>query len=48
MASLAPGLERREAPEDVAEVLAWASFPLATQEGHGHLARRRRRGAGGR
>lgn len=32
VANLAPALERRAAPEHVAEVLAWASFPLATQE----------------
>lgn len=32
LANLAPGLERRGAPADVAEVLRWAGYPLATQE----------------
>ena len=32
MASVAPDVERREAPQSVAEVLAWAPFPLATAE----------------
>jgi 2-hydroxychromene-2-carboxylate isomerase len=32
MASVAPGIERREAPASVAEVLEWAPFPLATSE----------------
>ena len=32
MASVAPDVERRAAPESVAEVLAWAPFPLATAE----------------
>ncbi len=32
VANLSPGLERAEDPEDVAAVLAWAPFPLATQE----------------
>src|SRR6476646_7905543 len=31
-ASVAPDVERREAPGSVAEVLAWAPFPLATAE----------------
>ena len=31
-ANLVPGLERREVPETVEEVLAWAGEPLATQE----------------
>jgi predicted DsbA family dithiol-disulfide isomerase len=32
LANVAPGLERRDAPEEVTEVLAWAGYPLATQE----------------
>ncbi len=32
LANLAPGLERRDPPGDVAEVLAWAGVPLASQE----------------
>ena len=32
VANLSPGLTRREEPTDVAEVLAWAPFALATQE----------------
>jgi predicted DsbA family dithiol-disulfide isomerase len=32
VASLAPDIERRPAPESVAEVLAWAPYPLATAE----------------
>ncbi|MBA2348534.1 MAG: DsbA family protein [Solirubrobacterales bacterium] len=32
LANVAPGLERRAEPEDVTEVLAWAGFPVATQE----------------
>ncbi len=32
LANVAPGLERRSEPEDVTEVLAWAGFPVATQE----------------
>jgi hypothetical protein len=32
VANLAPGLERREPPTDPGEVLAWAPFPLSTQE----------------
>ena len=32
MASVAPEVERREAPGSVAEVLEWAPFPLATAE----------------
>ncbi len=32
LANLAPDLERRELPEDAAEVLRWAGYPLATQE----------------
>ncbi len=32
LANLAPGLERRPWPEDVAEVLRWAPVPPATQE----------------
>ena len=32
MASVAPDVERRDAPASVAEVLAWAPFPLATAE----------------
>jgi len=32
LANLAPGLERREDPESVEEVLEWAPFPLATAE----------------
>jgi predicted DsbA family dithiol-disulfide isomerase len=32
MASVAPEIERRAAPETVDEVLAWAPFPLATAE----------------
>lgn len=32
LANVAPGLERRAEPEDVGEVLAWAGFPVATQE----------------
>jgi hypothetical protein len=32
LANVAPGLERREEPSGVAEVLAWAGTPLATAE----------------
>lgn len=32
LANVEPGLERREEPGDVAEVLAWAGVPLATAE----------------
>ena len=32
IANLAPELTRRDAPQDVAEVLAWAGEPLATAE----------------
>lgn len=32
LANLVPGLDRREAPESVAEVLEWAEVPLASQE----------------
>ncbi len=32
LANIAPTLERRAEPDDVAEVLAWAQVPLATQE----------------
>ncbi len=32
LANLVPGLERREAPESVEEVLSWRGIPLATQE----------------
>jgi hypothetical protein len=32
VASLAPNIERRPAPETVAEVLGWAAYPLATAE----------------
>jgi 2-hydroxychromene-2-carboxylate isomerase len=32
LANLVPDLERRDDPEDVAEVLAWAPYPLATVE----------------
>ena len=32
LANLAPELERRDPPEDVTEVLAWAGVPLASQE----------------
>lgn len=32
LANLVPGMERREPPEEVAEVLAWTGTPLATQE----------------
>ena len=32
LANLEPGLQRRAEPDDVAEVLTWAGFPLATQE----------------
>jgi predicted DsbA family dithiol-disulfide isomerase len=32
VANLAPGLDRRDWPEDAAEVLRWAPVPLATQE----------------
>ncbi|MDO9409583.1 DsbA family protein [Patulibacter sp.] len=32
VANLAPGLERRDWPEDAAEVLRWAPVPLSTQE----------------
>jgi predicted DsbA family dithiol-disulfide isomerase len=32
IANLAPGLERRPAPDSVADVLAWAGMPLATAE----------------
>jgi len=31
-ANFVPGLERREPPSSVAEVLEWAGGPLATQE----------------
>ena len=32
LANLAPDLDRREDPQDVAQVLAWAPYPLATAE----------------
>ncbi len=32
LANLAPDLDRRDTPEDVAEVLAWAGEPLASKE----------------
>ncbi len=32
LANLAPDLERRDPPQDSAEVLAWAGIPLASQE----------------
>lgn len=32
LANLVPGLDRREAPADVEEVLSWAGMPLATRE----------------
>lgn len=32
LANLVPGLERREPPAAVADVLAWRGFPLSTQE----------------
>ncbi|MCO5327268.1 MAG: DsbA family protein [Solirubrobacterales bacterium] len=32
LANLCPGLERREPPQSVLEVLEWRGFPLATQE----------------
>jgi len=32
LANLVPGTDRRDAPQDVEEVLAWTSTPLATQE----------------
>lgn len=32
LANVAPALERRDEPEDVTEVLAWAGYPVATQE----------------
>jgi len=32
LANLVPGLERREPPTSVEEVLAWRGFPLSTQE----------------
>jgi predicted DsbA family dithiol-disulfide isomerase len=32
VANVAPGLERRPAPESVEEILAWAPYPLATAE----------------
>jgi len=32
LANLSPGLERREAPESVTQVLEWAECPLATAE----------------
>ncbi len=32
LANLAPRLDRRPEPEDVAEILRWAGYPLATQE----------------
>ncbi len=32
LANVAPDLERRAEPEDVTKVLAWAGFPVATQE----------------
>ena len=32
LANLVPGLERRDPPESAAEVLAWRSIPLSTQE----------------
>jgi len=32
LANLVPGLDRRDPPETVAEVLEWRRFPLATQE----------------
>jgi hypothetical protein len=31
-ANLVPGVDRREAPESVEEVLAWTGTPLATKE----------------
>jgi hypothetical protein len=31
-ANLVPGLDRRESPESVEEVLRWTGAPLATQE----------------
>jgi hypothetical protein len=32
LANLVPGTGRREAPDDVADVLRWAGAPLATRE----------------
>lgn len=32
LANLVPGTDRRDAPSDVSEVLAWAGMPLATRE----------------
>jgi hypothetical protein len=32
LANLVPGLERRELPQDVGEVLDWSAIPIATQE----------------
>jgi hypothetical protein len=32
LANLVPGLERRELPTDVEEVLAWSAIPVSTQE----------------
>lgn len=32
LANLVPGTDRRDAPSDVGEVLAWAGMPLATRE----------------
>lgn len=32
LANLVPGMERRESPESVGEVLAWRGIPLSTQE----------------
>lgn len=32
LANLVPGLERREPPDGVGDVLAWRGFPLSTQE----------------
>ena len=32
LANVAPGLQRRDEPSGVAEVLAWAGTPLATAE----------------
>jgi hypothetical protein len=31
-ANLVPGVDRREPPDDVAEVLRWAGTPLASKE----------------
>ena len=32
LANVAPGLEQRDPPSDVSEVLRWAGTPLATRE----------------